>query len=86
MDRSLLEQAGASEEHIRNAIDQGAIRNEWRGNKHAGVEELIDAAADAAVQIGIFKGLPRRQASCREIGGGPEQCAGRTVENTERQA
>jgi bacterioferritin len=29
MDRSLLEQAGASEEHIRNAIDQGAITKQY---------------------------------------------------------
>src|SRR5262249_44130214 len=31
-------------------IDQTAVRDERRGNKHAGIEELIETAAHAAIQ------------------------------------
>src|SRR5215831_18914118 len=43
------------------SIDQTSIGNEWRRNKYARVEELIDPAADATVPRGILQGRARCQ-------------------------
>ena len=65
--------------------DQTSIGNEWRGNKYARIEELIDPAADATVptrilQRGARRQLPRGQECCRA-----EERAGGTVKNTVRE-
>ena len=62
------------------SIDQAAIRNECRGNKDVRVEEPIDAAAHTALQNRILQRLPRRQTSCGEVRGRPEERACGTVE------